>query len=117
MVATYSTPFQVYAGDAWSQGFRMTVQPDPEVDVTEAEDLSAYTGWASQWRATAPSTTAIDLTVDAADAATGVIVVRATGDQVREMGSSGVFDIQAELSGDVRTFIRAKTKWTLDVTR
>lgn len=117
MVAIYTTPFAVYAGDAWSQAFRMTIQPDPEVDETEPEDLSAYTSWAAQWRSTVDAETATTLTVDSSDAVNGVIVVRATGDQVRAMGRSGVFDIQAVLSGATRTFIRAKTSWKLDVTR
>jgi len=117
MVAIYTTPFALYAGDDWSQGFRMTVQPDPEVDATEPEDLSGYTSWAAQWRPTVDGATPTELTVDSTDAATGLIVVRATGAQVRAMGRSGVFDIQAELGGETRTFIRAKTSWKLDVTR
>lgn len=123
MVAVYSTPFQVYAGDAWSQAFRMTVQPDPDNPATEPEDLSAYTDWACQWRATAAADTALDLTVDASEAADGVIVVRASGDvgasegQTRLMGGNGVFDLEAVLSGETRTFVRAKTRWSLDVTR
>lgn len=123
MVAVYTTPFQVYAGDAWSQAFRMTVQPDPDDPATEPEDLSGYSDWACQWRSTAGAATAIDLTVDASDAATGVIVVRASGDvgavegQTREMGGNGVFDLEAVLAGETRTFIRAKTRWSLDVTR
>ena len=118
MVAWYTTPFAVYAGDAWAQAFRMTIQPDPEVDATEPEDLSAYTDWACQWRTTAASTNDIELEVDDTDADTGLIVVRATGVQTREMGAKGEFDLQATgTDGEPRTFIRAKTSWKLDVTR
>ena len=118
MVAWYSTPFAVYAGDAWAQAFRMTIQPDPEVDVTEAEDLSAYTAWACDWRPTDASETEIELEVDDTDAATGVIVVRATGIQTRAMAGKGVFDLEAVgTDGEPRTFIRAKTSWKNDVTR
>jgi hypothetical protein len=118
MVAVYSTPLPVKAGDGWSAAFRMTVQPDPDVDVTVPEDLSAYTDFASQWRASRPSTTAIDLTVDVTDVATGLIVVRATGAQTRAMGASGGFDIEAiGTDGEPRTFVEAKTRWSLDYTR
>jgi len=118
MVAVHTTPFAVTAGDGWSQGFRMTVQPDPEVEATEPEDLSAYTDWACHWRVTAAAATSIDLEVDATDAATGLIVIRATGAQTRAMGSSGGFDFEAiGTDGEPRTFVRAKTRWTLDYTR
>ena len=118
MVAWYTTPFAVYAGDAWSASFRMNIQPDPEVETLEAEDLSAYTDWACDWRPTDVSATEIALEVDDTDAATGVIVIRATGVQTRAMAGKGVFDLEAVgTDGETRTFIRAKTSWKNDVTR
>jgi hypothetical protein len=114
-----STPYNVYAGDAWSQPFEFgeyTTEGDEGSWV--AEDLSALSSWSSQWRPTAesPDEDAIDLTVDATDAANGVLVVAASAAQTRAMGDSGVFDIQSAAPA-VRTMIRAKTKWRLDVTR
>ena len=118
MVQWYTTPVSVYAGDPMAFSFRVNIQPDPEVDAYEAEDLSAYTDWAAEWRPIVSSDTEIELEVDTDDAETGLIVVRATGLQVREMGANGVFDVQAiGTDGEPRTFIRAKTSWKLDVTR
>jgi hypothetical protein len=133
------TPYNVYAGDAWSQSFEFgeytgytaavaagyagTVAEwlalDPaNADTWVAEDLSGLSSWSSQWRPTAESadSLAISLTVDATAAATGVITLGASEAQTRAMGASGVFDIQAALPS-VRTLTRAKTKWRLDVTR
>ena len=118
MVQWYTTPISVYAGDPMAFAFRVNVQPDPDVEVYEAEDLSAYTDWASEWRPIVSSDTEIELEVDATDADAGLIVVRATGIQVRTMAGNGVFDVQAiGTDGEPRTFIRAKTSWKLDVTR
>lgn len=112
-----STPYNVYAGDAWSQSFEFGEYTDPaDEDTWVAEDLSSFGSWSAQWRVTADAETSISLTVDATDAANGVVVVAASSAQTREMGASGVFDIQAG-TPSVRTFIRAKTKWRLDVTR
>jgi hypothetical protein len=114
-----STPYNVYAGDAWSQSFEFGEYTDPDDEGTwVAEDLTSFGSWSSQWRpaADADDADAISLTVDASDAANGVIVVAASSAQTRAMGVSGVFDIQAA-TPEVRTFIRAKTKWRLDVTR
>lgn len=114
-----STPYNVYAGDAWSQSFEFGEYTDPDDEGTwVAEDLSGLSSWSSQWRPTAEAadSAAISLTVDATDAENGVIVVAASAAQTRAMGVSGVFDIQAALPS-VRTLIRAKTKWRLDVTR
>lgn len=109
-VPVYGTKLDVYAGDTWSQAFVFKVGDDPE-------DLSAWTDWESEWRPVDTSTTEIALTVDASDAVNGVIVVSATPEQSRAMGANGVFDIQAVQGSTVRTFIRAATKWKLDVTR
>lgn len=110
MVPVHKTALEVYAGDAWSQAFVFKTGDTPD-------DLTAWTGWACQWRKAARSATAIDLTVDASDAANGVIVVSATGEQTREMGAGGVFDVEAVQDSTPRTFIRGSTSWVLDVTR
>ena len=118
MVQWYATPTAVYAGDPMAFAFRVNIQPDPDVAVYAPEDLSAYTSWVSQWRPVVSSDTEIDLEVDATDADTGLIVVRASGVDVRAMGGNGVFDVQATgTDGEPRTFIRAKTSWKMDVTR
>lgn len=110
------TPYNVYAGDAWSQTFEFGEEDDAGTWVPE--DLSSWGDWTSQWRpaADSPDADAISLTVDVTGAATGVIVLAATSTQTRAMAMSGVFDIQAA-TPEIRTFIRAKTKWRLDVTR
>ena len=112
-----STPYNVYAGDAWSQSFEFGEYTDPDDEGSwVAEDLSALGSWSAQWRVSADAEDSITLTVDATDAENGVIVVGASSTQTRDMGASGVFDIQAATPA-VRTLIRAKTKWRLDVTR
>jgi hypothetical protein len=120
------TAKKVYGGDAWSQpyyfgDFELDADGNAVLDesgepVGTREDLSTYGGWAAQWRTAANADEAITLTVDATDAATGVLLISATSAQTRAMGANGVFDIQAS-TPEVRTFVRGKTKWTLDVTR
>jgi len=57
------------------------------------------------------------LSVVVTDALDGIVTLTATGEQVREMGGGGVFDVQAVKSGIPRTFVRGRTTWDLDVTR
>jgi hypothetical protein len=112
VVAILDTVFDVYAGDAWTQQFVL------KEDESTPMDLSGWDDWSAQWRPAASSddSLAITLTVDATGAVDGELIISATEAQTRAMGSNGVFDIQAA-DPVVRTFIRAKTKWRLDVTR
>lgn len=102
-------PIGGIAGDDFAQSFRFTAGGVPE-------DLSTWGGWACQWRRRASSEDAVDLTVDSSAAATGVITITATTAQTRSMLGSGVFDIQAS-TPTVRTFIRGRAVWEMDVTR
>ena len=99
--------FPVYAGDPWVQGFAFGAEETPE-------DVSAFT-WSAQWRKSASSEAFIELAVDDSDAANGNLVVTATAQQTRDMGGSGVFDVQGVPGPSTR--IRGRTSWTLDVTR
>lgn len=110
-VPIHTTPIPVYAGDSWSQSFTFKAGESPE-------DLTGWGDWECQWRPTADSTDEIVLSVAVSgDPTEGVIVVSATPEQTRAMGQSGQVDVQAVDGSTVRTFIRFKTKWTLDVTR
>ena len=66
------------------------------------------------------ATDAVDLVVDADAVADGVLVVHVAGadtDAVTGRIRSGVWDLQAVLGGDSRTFVRGSTTWRKDVTR
>lgn len=103
----------VYAGDPLVKEYRLR-DPDISEGVPGAvQDLSAYT-FTCQWRRSASATEYIVLTVDTTDAATGVLVITATGVQTAAMKGPGVFDLQSDSAG---TFLRGKTTWTPDVTR
>jgi hypothetical protein len=119
-MAVYTDPerYDIYAGDAWSQDFEFGELADPTdpSSAWTADDLSGFSGWEAHWRVSDDATEPIVLTVDASQAAAGILTVSATEEQTREMGEAGVFDIQATLPR-VRTFLRARTRWTLDVTR
>lgn len=80
-------------------------------------DLSTWTDWAAQWRPTLTSDTVLDLDVDTSELATGIVTVSVDAETTRTMGQSGVWDLQATLSGDVRTWLRGRTIWMNDVTR
>lgn len=93
-----------------------------------AVDVSDRT-WSAQWRPTPASADveAIALTVDAAAAATGIVVVHfsaaTTRAQMAQSGSlagvaHGVWDLQGTVTGaDPQTLARGQTTTILDVTR
>lgn len=111
LVPTHSSPIDVYAGDSWSQTFTIKKGDDPE-------DLSSWTDWECQFRTTPDSAEKIILAVAVVgDPTEGTFMVSATPQQTRAMGKSGQLDVQATQGSTVRTFIRFKTRWKLDVTR
>jgi hypothetical protein len=105
---------EVYAGDTitWPT---YTLKTSNGV----ARDLVAegWTDWAVQWRATPESPSEVTLDFDGSRLAEGILLVSASPLNTRNMQSAGVWDIQAERNGEVRTFLRGKTKWVQDVTR
>jgi len=112
-----TTPYEIYAGDAWSQSFEFGSLTDPDDEGSwVGDDLSEWSDWSAQWRVTDSAMSEITLTVDATGAADGVLVLSASEAQTRAMAGNGVFDIQAA-TPRVRTFLRAKTHWKQDVTR
>lgn len=76
-----------------------------------------WTDWTATWRRRASSEESIPLTVDLSQAAAGTISISASAAQTRAMGDAGVWDLQAERPGEVRTFLRGSTLWLLDVSR
>jgi len=99
-----------YAGDTFIFP-DYTIQPGGVVT-----DFSAYT-WKAQWRPTAESATVVELTVNAAAANIGKFGISATAEQSATMAGSGVWDLQASLSGVVKTWLRGSTMGYEDVTR
>jgi hypothetical protein len=79
-------------------------------------DLSQWTITAS-WRRTHSASVAIPLDVDDTDAATGMIRVTASADATETMRAKGVWDLQAEYNGIVKTLVYGVTEYILDVTR
>lgn len=107
------SPWELYAGDPAALSVRLIVDGEPA-------DLSEYEGWRAQWRTMPGATDAVDLVVDADAVADGVLVVHVAGadtDAVTGRVRSGVWDLQAVLGGDSRTFVRGSTTWRKDVTR
>lgn len=102
---------EIYAGD--------TVQFPTYTFIDDAEDprdLSAYT-FTAKWRSNTAATDPLDLTVDATDKATGLIIVTASAAQTRTMGGPGVWDLQGTVGAIVTTFVYGATTWVEDVTR
>lgn len=123
-----SEPFEVYAGDQWSQSFELGdwmtdesgeyVLDEDGAQIFVPEDVSAWPEWACDWRPDPSSETEIELTVDFTGAASGIIVVAASTAATRAMRVNGKFDIQASDGPEnVKTFLVGKTKWRQDVTR
>jgi hypothetical protein len=82
-----------------------------------ALNVSAYT-WLAQWRSRKTATEDIDLEVDDADAATGIIRVHFTAAIMLTLGTKGVWDLQGQLLGaDPITPVGGKVTKVLDVTR
>jgi hypothetical protein len=115
-----TAPLKVYGGDTWAPPpWQRGYLTDPEDAATFVPyDYSTWTEWRAQWRPDAESSTVIELTVHHDDAATGTFGVSATPEQTREMGDSGVFDVQVSNGpDDVVTLLLGATSYKGDVTR
>lgn len=105
-----TTPVPVYRGDDTDFfSYTLTSSGTPV-------DLSAWT-WTGQWRSKADDDVALDLVVDATDAATGVLHVAAIGAVTALMESKGVWDVQGVNGSQTLTYYRGTTVWAADVTR
>ncbi len=112
--------FQVIGGLPWAQTFRFTVPILDEAGKMigkEPEDVSAYSGWASDWRATPGAAVDVELAIDTSQAASGLVTISATDEQTLSMGGNGYFDVLAFLAAVPRGFVRGQTAWERVVTR
>jgi hypothetical protein len=102
----------VYAGDSFSQTFEF-------LDDGEAIDLvvEGWSNWIAQYRKTPKSVDFVEFVVDDSAADEGVITISLTPQQARELGDSGVFDLQATQNGTIRTWLKGSIDWSLDVSR
>ena len=98
--------FELYAGDDFSQTLRFTENGSPK-------NLSAWTDWKAQWRA---GDVIQNFDVDDSQAGDGLIALSLDGAQTREMEPAGVWDVQANLDGIVKTWAAGSTIWRIDVT-
>lgn len=108
-------PVEVYAGDTvtWpTYTFKMSDKVTPRNLAAEG-----WTNWTVQWRPTPDSPSEVTLNFDGSRLSEGIILISASPLNTRLMKSNGVWDIQAERNGQVKTFLRGKTKWVQDVTR
>lgn len=103
----------IYAGDDVQFPVFRLMEGTPPAPV----DLSAYTNWAAEWRSDPNSETKLLLVVDTAELAAGKITITADHTVTNAMNGSGWWDVQAELGGNIRTFLLGRTSWTKDVTR
>lgn len=115
---------ELYDDDRDGRTFTLTRRPPGQPKGAPVPiDLVAegWTGWKAQWRPRQKSEEFVELEVDDADAADGVIVVTFTSEMVRDisaLGSKGVWDLQAhQTPGEPHTFLAGDTTWRLGVTR
>lgn len=89
------------------------------LDITEggvAADLTGRT-YAAQLRRSQSSSTAIDITVDTTDAATGRLVLRLEPAVTETLSGDYQWDLQQTIGGTVRTILAGKWTFAPDVTR
>lgn len=103
-----SEPLPVYAGDTTEFSFRVRTPSGTPYDLSNWDD------WTCMWRGSDNSEVYLDVSV--AHSPESVITVHMTAEMTRAMTGSGTFDVQAKQGPTVRTFVRSKTKRTLDVT-
>lgn len=105
---------EVYAGDTVDWPTYTLKTSDGTIRNLVAE---GWTNWAAQWRPTPDATSDVVLDLDESRLSEGIIRITASAVDTRAMQANGVWDIQAERNGEVKTFLRGKTKWVQDVTR
>jgi hypothetical protein len=105
---------KVYAGDTnlWPVYVIKDLDNNPRNLVAEG-----WTDWQAQWRVDDTDTNALPLVVDVSRTDEGMLMIYATPEVSRAMGSNGIWDIQAVNDEQVKTWLRGKTKWVEDVTR
>lgn len=89
------------------------------IDIQEggvAADLTGRT-YAAQLRRSQNSATAIDITVDTTDADTGRLVLRLEPDVTEDLTGDYLWDLEQTVGGTVRTLLKGKWTFDLDVTR
>lgn len=103
---------KLYAGDS-------TAVTVTTVDANNAPVSLADRTWAASWRADRASATALTLTVDATNAATGILIVHFSGAQTRQMVTRGAWDLEGTPTGggDPDTLIQGTVETVRDVTR
>lgn len=113
-------PFEdVVAGDSWSKQYELRKRDKVDSTVTLPMHFvdEGWTDWMAMWRHLPTSQHAIVLAVDASSANDGILIVSATPAQTRDMGESGVWDLQATRGAEVKTWLSSGFNWESDVTR
>ena len=108
-----SSSWQLYAGDPSVLSMHLKIDGVPA-------NLSEYSDWKCQWRTSSSSEKAVDIFVDDSEKASGKIRLYITPEQTSVDNGpvrTGVWDVQAMLDNEPRTFLRGTTQWTRDVTR
>lgn len=82
----------------------------------EPADLTGRT-FAAQIRRTAAASTAIDVEVDTAEAADGILVLRVDEEITQTLTGAYVWDLQQTIGGTVRTILAGAWIFDADVTR
>lgn len=102
----------IYRGDSLVLSYVLK-----EGDPAAVIDLVAagWTSWRAQWRPFVSSDSFVEMTVDTSLANVGRITISASAAQTQNMGG-GVWDLQAERPGEVRTWLRSAVIFTKDVT-
>ena len=100
-------PLELYAGDHAVFAWRLA---DPAGSLR----LDDWDNWRCEWR---DGNLLEELDLDMSQAAAGIITLSIPAEQTRRMRGRGAWDIQSDLGGIVRTWVRGTTTWTEDITR
>jgi len=103
----------VYQGDSLTMSYVLK-DGDPATPIDLVED--GWTGWVAQWRPFPASPEFEEFGIDVSGASTGHVVLSLTPTQTASL-RNGVWDLQAERSGEVRTWLRGELIFSKDVTR
>lgn len=103
----------VYAGDTCVFPTYTFKEAGVATDLVDA----GWGNWTATWRRKISADEAISLRVDVSQASVGLIAITASSEMTRQMDGAGVWDLQAERTDEIRTFLRGVTTYTKDVTR
>lgn len=89
------------------------------LDITEGGSPADLTGrtYAAQLRRSPTSSTAVEITVDTTDAATGRLVLRLDTAITETLSGDYQWDLEQTIGGTVRTILAGKWTFSPDVTR